>query len=76
MSDRDKVFLSAFWYELFNQTITKLNFSGAYRPQNDGHTKVVNICLEAYLRCLIRNKSKQWPKWLSWVEYWYNTNYH
>lgn len=32
--------------------------------------------METYLRCLAGGKPKQWPKWISWVEYWYNTNYH
>lgn len=37
---------------------------------------MVNRWLEAYLRCLTGRKPKQWPTWLSWAEYWYNTNYH
>lgn len=37
---------------------------------------MVNHCLETYLRCLTGTKPKQWPKWLGWAEYWYNTNYH
>ncbi|KHN35640.1 hypothetical protein glysoja_019389, partial [Glycine soja] len=26
--------------------------------------------------CLTGRQPKQWPKWLAWAEYWYNTNYH
>ncbi|WVZ06906.1 hypothetical protein V8G54_020252 [Vigna mungo] len=61
VTDRDRVFISSFWTELFKLVGTKLRFSSAYHPQTDGQTEVVNRCVETY------------P---SWAEFWYNTNYH
>jgi len=63
--DRDKIFMSSFWSELLKQHGITLKISSAYHPQSDGQTKVVNKCLENYLRCLTDSKPKRWLTLLS-----------
>ncbi|GJR91413.1 gypsy/ty3 retroelement polyprotein [Tanacetum coccineum] len=53
-----------------------MDFIDSLPKSHDGQTEVVNRCLECYLRCMIGEQPKQWMKWLSLAEWWYNTNHH
>lgn len=75
VSDRDRVFLSIFWRELFKSQGSSLHRSTAYHPQSDGQTEVVNKTMETFLRCFINGRPNAWAQWLPWLEFWYNTSF-
>ena len=76
VSDRDPIFTSKFWKELFDQLGSESRMSSAYYPQTDGQSERVNQCLEIYLCCFTHATPAKWKQFLSLAEYWYNTSYH
>lgn len=76
ISDRDRIFTSALWQELFKLTETMLNMSSSYHPQTDGQIERLNQCLETYLRCMVNSCPTKWAAWISLAEFWYNTTVH
>jgi len=76
VSERDPIFTSNFWKEVFKATGTHLNLSTANHPKTDGQTERVNQSIECFLRCFISAHPSQWKKWLSLCEFWCNTNWH
>jgi hypothetical protein len=76
VSDRDRIFTSRLWQELFRLADTTLHMSSAYHPQTDGTTERINQWLEGYLRCSVHSCPQKWALWLPLAEYWYNTAYH
>jgi hypothetical protein len=60
LSDRDPVFTSNFWLELFQLTGIKLLLSSAFHPQTDGQSEVTNHIIAMYLRCLAGDRPRSW----------------
>lgn len=69
VSDRDRVFTSQMWQELFQILGTKLHISSAYHPQSNEQTKRLNRCLETYLRCLCFQHPHNWHRWMTHVKW-------
>ena len=76
VSDRDRVFISKFWKQLFKIQGTTLAMSSAYHPETDGQSEVLNKTLEMYLRCFCFENPRSWLAMLPWAQYWYNTAFH
>lgn len=76
ISDRDRIFTSALWQELFKLADVKLNMSSSYHPQTDGQTERLNQCVETYLRCAVHACPTKWSQWLPQAQHWYNTAFH
>lgn len=60
VSDRDKVFVSKFWREIFAKSGTTLKMSTAYHPKTNGQTEIANKMLEQYMRATIQDNPRRW----------------
>jgi hypothetical protein len=58
VSDRDTVFTSNFWEELFKMANVRLLRSSAFHPQTDGQSEVTNRIIVMYLRCLAGDRPR------------------
>ncbi len=76
VSDRDRVFTSNLWKELFLRAGTQLRMSSSYHPQSDGQKERVNQCLEMFLHCFVHACPARWSQWLALAQFWYNTSFH
>lgn len=76
ITDRDRIFTSQLFQEIFKSMKVRLKLSTSYHPQTDGQTERVNQCLESYLRSMTFQEPTRWHSWLALAEWWYNTTYH
>lgn len=76
VSDRDPIFVSKFWSEVFRLSGTTLKCSTAYHLQTDGQSEVMNWGLEQYLRAFTHERPSRWTVLLPWAEYSLNISYH
>ena len=76
ISDRNPLFLSRFWQDLFRLSGTQLHMSSSYHPQSDGQTEALNHVIEQYLRAFVHRRPNSWGKLLMWVEWSHNTSWN
>jgi transposase InsO family protein len=67
--DRDKVFTSNLWQELFKLASVALHMYSTYHPQSDGQTERLNQTMETYLRCFVNACPSRWLQWLPLAEF-------
>lgn len=68
VNDRDPIFISRFWHDLFTMEGAELSTSITYHPQSDGQTEAVNRTLEIYLTCYCADSQNNWSMYLSLAE--------
>lgn len=60
VSDRDPVFTSNVWRDMFKIAGMRLSMSTAFHPQTDGQSEIVNKCIAMYLRGVTGDRPRAW----------------
>ena len=76
ISDRGKVFMSAFWTSLFRILRTRLLLTTSYHPQTDGQSEHTNQTVEMALRHLVAPHHRDWPIYVAEVQFMINTSHN
>ncbi len=69
VSDRDKLFVSAFWRALHKLSGVKLKMSSAYHPQTDGSSERTNKTVIQALRYHVARNQRGWVRALPRVRF-------
>ncbi|WRX23200.1 Integrase [Theobroma cacao] len=73
--DRGAQFTSRFWEKLQEELGTKLDFSMAFHPQNDGQSEQTIQILEDMLRVCVVDLRGKWDRYLPLVEFAYYNSF-
>ena len=76
VSDKDSVFISDYWSELYYYMKIKQWLSTAFHPQTDGQIKWQNQILKHYLHCYSNEQQSNWTELLLFAEFIYNQSKH
>ncbi|TFY53536.1 hypothetical protein EVJ58_g9399 [Rhodofomes roseus] len=69
ISDRDKLFMSAFWRALHKLLGVDLKMSTAYHPQTDGQSERTNKTLNQCLRFYVERNQRNWVRALPRIRF-------
>ena len=75
-ADHDKCWSIAFWKSIVLNYGSIMALSSSHQPQTDGQTKILNATIEQMLRAYIAKDHASWAKWLSILNYSYNSSVH
>ena len=73
LSDQGKEFVNKTITALLNKTGIERRVTSAYCPRTDGQCERMNQTVIKVLRKHAETDTKKWDKWISYVEYSYNT---
>lgn len=74
ITDRDSLFTSNFWKELWKTYQVKMAFSTSYHPQTDGQTERANRIIKEALRHYVVGKRDDWVEHIPMLEFAHNSS--